>query len=69
MENNSTQENQTFPSCIETQEVTPINLMYKVVDLAIENSDAGLILAGALGSSIVIWAIAHSATKLIRALR
>ncbi|NET26132.1 hypothetical protein [Okeania sp. SIO1I7] len=69
MENNSTQENQTFPSCIETQEVTPINLMYKIADLAIENSDAGLILAGALGSSIIICAIAHSATKLIRALR
>ncbi|NES74640.1 MULTISPECIES: hypothetical protein [Okeania] len=49
--------------------MTPINLIYKVADLAIENSDAGLIPAGALGSSIVICAIAHSAIKLIRALR
>lgn len=69
MPHNSTQENQIQPTCIETQEVTPMNLIYKFTEMAIENRDAALIIAGAMGTSIIILAIGQSAKKLIRAVR
>ncbi|MFY7806644.1 MAG: hypothetical protein ACOVQ7_24800 [Limnoraphis robusta] len=68
MENNS-KENQTQTTGIEVQEASSMNLIDKVADLAIENKDAGLVIAGAIATSIVICAIAHSAAKLIRAVR
>ena len=56
-------------TCVELQEPTPIILMDKFADAIAENKDAGLIVAGAIGTSIIIYAIAHSAAKLIRAVR
>ncbi|NEN91864.1 MAG: hypothetical protein F6K48_24350 [Okeania sp. SIO3H1] len=67
MENNS-QSNQKQLTCIEVQESNPMKLIDKFADLAIENKEAGLIIAGACGTSIIIWAISHSAAKLIRAI-
>lgn len=67
MENYS-QENQTQTTSIEVQEVRP-NLIDKITDLAMENQEVGLIVGSAIGTSIVICAIAHSAAKVIRAVR
>ncbi|MDJ0516937.1 MAG: hypothetical protein QNJ74_12010 [Trichodesmium sp. MO_231.B1] len=68
MENNFP-ENQTQTTYTEVQETRPINLIDKITDLAIENQEVGLIVGSAIGTSIVICAIAHSAAKLIRAVR
>lgn len=68
MEGNS-KENQKQLTCTEIQEPSPLCLVDKAIDLAIENKEAGLIVAGAIGTSIVIYTIAHSAAKLIRAVR
>ncbi|NEO53720.1 MAG: hypothetical protein F6K54_11895 [Okeania sp. SIO3B5] len=67
MENNFP-EKQTQTTCIEVQEVRP-NLIDKLTDLAMENQEVGLIVGSAIGTSIVICAIAHSAAKVIRAVR
>lgn len=67
MENNFP-EKQTQTICIEVQEVRP-NLIDKLTDLAMENQEVGLIVGSAIGTSIVICAIAHSAAKVIRAVR
>ena len=66
---NNLQENQIQTTCIELQAARPINLIDKVTDLAIENQQVGLIIGSAIGTSIVICAIAHSAAKLIHAFR
>ncbi len=68
MENNFP-ENQTQTTYTEVQETRPINLIDKVTDLAMENQEVGLIIGSAIGTSIIICAIAHSAAKLIRAVR
>ncbi|GGA02635.1 hypothetical protein [Okeania sp. KiyG1] len=67
MENNFP-ENQTQTTSIQVQEVRS-NLIDKITDLAMENQEVGLIVGSAIGTSIVICAIAHSAAKLIRAVR
>jgi hypothetical protein len=54
---------------IATQEAGSLSLIDRVADLAIENRDAGLIIAGAIATSIVIVAISHSAAKLVEAFR
>ncbi|MGD1713195.1 hypothetical protein [Dapis sp. BLCC M172] len=68
MENNFP-ENQKQTTYTEVQETRPINLIDKITDLAMENQEVGLIIGSAIGTSIVICAIAHSAAKLIRAIR
>ena len=68
MENNFP-ENQKQTTYTEVQETRPINLIDKITDLAIENQEVGLIVGSAIGTSIIICAIAHSAAKLIRAVR
>ncbi|MDY7002901.1 MAG: hypothetical protein SWX82_02715 [Cyanobacteriota bacterium] len=67
MENNFP-ENQIQTTSIEVQETRP-NLIDKITDLAMENQEVGLIVGSAIGTSIVICAIAHSAAKLIHAFR
>ncbi|NEP12141.1 MAG: hypothetical protein F6K14_18415 [Symploca sp. SIO2C1] len=52
-----------------TEEPTLLHLIDKVGDLAIANQDAGLILAGALSISVIFWAIADAAAKLLKAVR
>ncbi|MGL4500354.1 MAG: hypothetical protein ACRCU2_14915 [Planktothrix sp.] len=60
-------EKQSEPVCIEVQETGSImGIVDKVADLAIGNKDAGLVLASALATSIIIWVITQSAVKLIR---
>ncbi|MEM1169190.1 MAG: hypothetical protein AAGJ08_09005 [Cyanobacteria bacterium P01_H01_bin.35] len=68
MENNFL-ENQEKTTCIEIQETRPIDVIDKVADLAMANQDVGLVVGGAIATSIVIGTIAHSAAKLIRAVR
>lgn len=62
----SSKEEQT---CTEVQEASPVGLVDKAMDLAIDNQQAGLFLAWASGIAIVISTIADSAAKLIRAVR
>jgi len=69
MENNNFPENQTQTTYTEIHETKPINLIDKIIDLAIENQEVALIIGSAIGTSIVIGTIAHSAAKLIRAIR
>ncbi|NES20704.1 MAG: hypothetical protein F6K41_17665 [Symploca sp. SIO3E6] len=52
-----------------TEEPTLLYLINKVADVAIANQDAGLIIAAAIGTSVILWAIADSAAKLIKAAR
>ncbi|NES69040.1 MAG: hypothetical protein F6K24_29315 [Okeania sp. SIO2D1] len=68
MENNFP-ENQKQTNYTEVQETKPINLIDKITDLAMENQEVGLIIGSAIGTSIIICAIAHSAAKVIRAVR
>jgi len=35
----------------------------------LENQDAGLVIAAAIGTSVILWAIADAAAKLIKAAR
>jgi len=69
MENNNFPDNQKQTTYTEIQETRPINLIDKIIDLAIENQEVALIIGSAIGTSIIICAIAHSAAKLIRAAR
>ncbi|MGD1705063.1 hypothetical protein [Dapis sp. BLCC M229] len=46
-----------------------MKIIDKMSDVAIENKEAGLIVAGAYGTAIIIYAVSHAATKLIRAIR
>lgn len=68
MENNY-QENQQQLTCVETQETNFMTIMNKMSDIAIENKEAGLIIAGACGTAIIIYTISHAAAKLICAIR
>ncbi|NER05005.1 MAG: hypothetical protein F6K17_21610 [Okeania sp. SIO3C4] len=68
MENNY-QENQQQLTCVEMQETNAMTIIDKMTDVAIENKEAGLIIAGACGTAIIIYAISHAAAKLIRAIR
>jgi len=52
-----------------TEEPTLLHLINKVGDIAVANQDAGLIIAAAIGTSVILWAIADAAAKLIRAAR
>ncbi|NER24484.1 MAG: hypothetical protein F6J96_28040 [Symploca sp. SIO1C2] len=44
-------------------------LINKVADIAVANQDAGLVIAAAIGTSVILWAIADAAAKLIKAAR
>ena len=68
MENNH-QTNQQQLTCVEVQEANAMTIINKMTDIAIENKEAGLIIAGACGTAIIIYTISHAAAQLIRAIR
>jgi len=54
---------------VQTEEPTLTYLINKVADIAVANRDAGLVIAAAIGTSVILWAIADAAAKLIKAAR
>ncbi|NER99098.1 MAG: hypothetical protein F6J86_35635 [Symploca sp. SIO1B1] len=54
---------------VQTEEPTLLYLINKVADIAVANQDAGLVIAAAIGTSVILWAIADAAAKLIKAAR
>lgn len=52
-----------------TEQLTLPYLLDKVTDMAIANQDAGLVIAAAIGTSVVLYVIADATAKLIKALR
>ncbi len=58
-------------SKVETHTVEPTlpYLIDKITDIAVANQDAGLLIAGAIGTSAVLYVVADAAAKLIKVLR
>ena len=52
-----------------TEQPTWLHLIDKVADVAIQNQAAGLVLASAIATSIMMYVIAKSAAELIHAWR
>lgn len=52
-----------------TAEPTLPYLIDKVTDIAVANKEAGLVIASAIGTSVILYVIADAAAKLIRAVR
>lgn len=64
---NPYKENQSVSVC--SEEPSLPHLIDRVADIATTNREAGLILSGALATTLVLWVLADSATKLIKAWR
>jgi hypothetical protein len=63
---NPYQENLSAPIC--SEQPLP-HLIDRVADIATTNREAGLILSGSLATACILWVLADSATKLIKAWR
>lgn len=50
---------------VEVTDTNPVTFLDKVATLAIENKEAGIIVALAIATSIILWAVAHLLVKLI----
>jgi hypothetical protein len=64
---NPYKQNQSVPIC--SEEPSLPHLIDRVADIAATNREAGLILSGSLATTLILWVLADSATKLIKAWR
>ena len=50
---------------IEIEDISPTTFFDKIASFVVENKEAGLIVALAIATSIILWAVAHLLVKLI----